>query len=94
MVNGNRKDQLFPDNTKKSYKKAVIWENETRKKLEQEQATDMDCLTVLQWAEEYLDYVQERFADKTYKEKRAVFTRFLEPLRRKWKSKVYRFNWP
>ncbi len=38
----------------------------------------MDCLTLIDWAEEYLDYAQSNFGDKTYKEKKSVFARFFK----------------
>ena len=72
------KQKLFPDASKKSYRAAVVWENETRKVLEEKSSkTDMDYLSVLNWTEEYLDYVQERFAIKTYQEKRFAFKNLL-----------------
>jgi len=35
----------------------------------------MDCLTIFNWSEEYLDFAKERFAVKTYKEKKFALSR-------------------
>ena len=81
MVSGERRDRLFPDATKETFRKAVLWEKETQKELEETQ-TGMGCLTILNWAGEYLDFAGERFAVKTYKEKKYAFSRlckFFEP---------------
>jgi len=74
MVRGERRDKLFPDATKKSYRNAALWEKETQKKLEKAQIA-MGCFTIFDWAEEYLDFARERFAVKTYKEKKYAFSR-------------------
>ena len=74
VFRGERRDKLFPDATKKMYRKAVLWEKETQKKLEKEQ-TATGYLTILKWAERYLDFAQERFAVKTYKEKKYALSR-------------------
>lgn len=74
MVRGERRDKLFPDATKKSKRKAVLWETETQKELEKTQ-TAMGCLTIFKWAGEYLDFAGERFAVKTYGEKKYTFSR-------------------
>lgn len=81
MVKGERRDKLFPNATKKSKWEAVLWEKETQKEL-QETKTGMGCLKILDWAGEYLDFADERFADKTYREKKYAFSRlckFFEP---------------
>jgi len=72
MVNGQRKDKLFPDNSKEVFREAVLWEKEEKEKLETEQIVT-DCLTLLDWAGEYLDYSQSNFSLKTYKEKKGAF---------------------
>ena len=65
----------------KEYKKAVLWEEETRKKImiQQSQATKIPtaCLMVRQWINVYLNDVQRRYTAKTYQEKRAAFKNFL-----------------
>lgn len=38
----------------------------------------MDCLTILDLAESYLDFAHERFVMKTYKEKKSVFANFFK----------------
>lgn len=72
MVNSQRKDKLFPDNSKETFREAVSWEKEEKDRLEKEQ-TVMDCLTMFDWAEEYLDYAESNFVKKTYKEKKSAF---------------------
>ena len=71
-----RKQRLFPDDSKKSYKSAVLWEKKIKKELEKQ--TDTICLTVLEWAEKYLDDVKRRDVKKTYEEKRVAFVRLLK----------------
>ena len=80
MVKGERRDKLFSDATKKSYRKAVLWEKETQKNLEKIQ-TAMGCLTIFNWAEEYLDFSKERFSAKTYKEKKYAFARLCKSIK-------------
>lgn len=77
VVNGQRKDQLFPDKSKDSFREAVSWEKEVKTKLEQ-QPIVMDCLTMLDWAEDYLDYAESNFSEKTYKEKKSAFARLFK----------------
>lgn len=72
MVKGQRRDRLFPDNSKETYRQAVLWEKKEKERLEQE-LTVTDCLAAIDWAEQYLDYVKNRFVETTYKEKRAAF---------------------
>ena len=75
MVNGQKREHLFPDDSKKSRKSATVWEEETRKILEAEQATPTVSILIEDWMQSYLDDVQDRFASKTYDEKNAAFTR-------------------
>jgi hypothetical protein len=72
MVDGQRMDKLFPDKSKEAFREAVLWEKEGKDRLENEQ-TVMDCLTMFDWAGEYLDYAQSNFVEKTYKEKKSAF---------------------
>jgi len=74
MVKGERRDKLFPDATKKSYREAVLWEKETQKELEKTQ-TAIGYLTIFDWSTHYLDFGRERFAEKTYKEKKYALSR-------------------
>ena len=70
MVNGKTKAKLFPDSSKQSFREAVIWESETRKSLIKELSqTNLVYLTIIEWANEYLEEAQNRFVDKTFKEK-------------------------
>jgi integrase len=41
------------------------------------EATRSDCLTILAWANEYLEYCKSRFAKKTFAEKKAGFKLFV-----------------
>lgn len=77
MVKGRRVEKLFPDNSIDTKRQAVLWEKETKEKLEK-QLIDMDCLTILNWAEEYLDYSKEKHDKKTYNEKKGVFAQFFK----------------
>lgn len=71
--------KLFPDDSKKSHKTAVMWENETRKQLEKELAgTHSVSWQVIDWANGYLEDAQERFAKKTFQEKRSAFSNLLQ----------------
>lgn len=72
------KSKLMPDASRKSYREAVTWEQEQIEQLKAEmEQTATDCLTVLNWSDEYLDYVQKHFVKKTYKEKFGAFERFV-----------------
>lgn len=77
MVNGQRKEKLFPDSSKRSHRNAVIWEKEEKERQKTEQ-TDMDCLTLFNLAETYLDYAESNWAKITYKEKKGAFTRLFK----------------
>jgi len=79
-VNGHRgPTRLFPDDTKKSYKAAVEWEAAAAREVRQQQihaeATATACLTLETWVDDYLDVIMHGYANKTYKEKKAVFER-------------------
>ena len=78
-VEGVTRQKMFPDDLKKSYRKAIIWENETREALEKELSEiPMECLVIDDWTEGYLDDVKDRFVKKTYQEKKSAFVRFAE----------------
>lgn len=77
MVNGTLRQKLFPDDTKKSYREAMAWENDEKIKLEKE-LTVIDSWTIFEWAESYLDDAKKRFVYKTYDEKRRAFTDLLK----------------
>lgn len=77
MVSGVRSSKVFPDESKQSFRDAVTWEAEERKRIEK--GIVMACsLTVFKWAESYLDYSEESFVSDVYKEKRAVMARFVK----------------
>jgi integrase len=59
---------------------AILWEAEQKKILKEQQARQIptDCLTVLGWANEYLNFAKARYAEKTYREKRDGFKRFIK----------------
>lgn len=72
-----RKQKLFPDNSRETYKAALRWEEVTRKELEEEQVVT-GYINAGAWAESYLDIAQSRFVEKTYKEKQSAFKRLFE----------------
>ncbi|MYL85270.1 tyrosine-type recombinase/integrase [Desulfovibrio aerotolerans] len=76
QVHGHRQEQRFPDDTQKSYRAAVQWEEEARKQLKNQQnQTDTVC-NVVEWLTNYLDYSKESQSSKTYEEKQASCKRF------------------
>ena len=78
MVKGTRKDKLFPDSSKDSFRAAAEWEKETKKQLiEQiaEPATPTVSISIETWLQEYLDDAKLRFVKKTYQEKKGAFDR-------------------
>jgi len=74
---GRRIQKLFPDDSKKSQREAILWEEETRKAI-RVGMIDTVYLTVRGWAEGYLDDAKARFVEKTYQEKRSAFKLFLD----------------
>lgn len=76
-VQGQVAQKMFADDSKKSHQAAVLWENETRKRLEMELSqTHSTSLAIGQWCNEYLTEGEERFAKVTFVEKKAAFVRF------------------
>ena len=61
------------------YRKAITWEEEAKKRLETT-PTVTASLTLLDLANQYLDFAQERHTDKTYKEKAKAFKELLKML--------------
>jgi len=59
---------------------AEAWERETKKKLKEE-ATRSALPTVLDWANRYCAYSEQKHARKTFQEKQAVFRKFLSVMR-------------
>jgi integrase len=79
-IPGKRKQRLFQDDSKKSHKKAILWEEKTKKKLleEAEQKAVMVSFNLGIWCDSYLDDVKNRCVKKTYDEKCAAFSRLFE----------------
>jgi integrase len=77
---GTTRQTTFPDATKKSFREAVIWEEETRKELEAlSSKTGSEYLERIgDWANEYLEDVHNRFTAKTFQEKKSAFERFFK----------------
>lgn len=71
--------KLMPDNTKRSYRKAIAWEDQQKELMKQAAArmTATAFLTLKQWSDEYLDYARKHFVKKTYQEKRDAFKRLV-----------------
>ncbi len=75
QVQGVMRQKLFEDNSRKSERAAFLWEEETRKAVAEELAKTLTvCLTVLDWANAYLNQAHTRFSHKTYQEKRKAFS--------------------
>ncbi len=71
--------KLFPDASKKSYRDAIDWENKEREKLRRKlRQTRTDYLTIREWANDYMTFVQTHLSRKTYDEKRSAMKRFVE----------------
>lgn len=76
-VQGQTLQKLFPDESKKSYQAAIIWEKEEKEKLEEKLSRiNSTSLAIGQWSNEYLTEAENRFAGKTFKEKKAAFAVF------------------
>ncbi len=86
MVYGTSKVKWFKDDSKKSQREAIMWEERERKQL-QEQIAEQEkeketpipttsCLSLIEWITQYMDDGKGRWAEKTYQEKRLVYRRF------------------
>jgi integrase len=76
-VQGQTLQKLFPDESKKSYQAAIIWEKEEKEKLEEKLSRiNSASLAIGQWSNEYLTESENRFVGKTFKEKKAAFAIF------------------
>ncbi len=74
-MNGKRKERTF-----KTKKDAIDWESKMRNSQEEwEEQTATTCL--IDWAEAYLDYSQERYVEKTFKEKKSAFKVFFKSVK-------------
>lgn len=70
--NGTVRQKAF-----KLKKEALAWEAEQRALDWSEPIPDIRTVSVLEWADGYLEHAQERFTDKTFVEKRDAFRRVL-----------------
>jgi len=68
--NGVKKKKVFQTKTE-----ALNWESAQRQEKKQ-RAEKIGTISLLSWAETYLDYVQVRFTKVTYEEKQRVFKNF------------------
>jgi integrase len=78
-VKGVRDDKLFPDDSKDSFREAVLWEKTRKKELRAlNSLQNMEFISIEFWILEYLDEVQLRFTQVTYKEKKSAFDRLVK----------------
>lgn len=81
-LHGDRREKLFPDATKRSYRAAVAWEEIQEKEMKTPSTSSHDhapaCSTLGEWAVQYLAYAERKYTTKTFDEKRRVFRRFFE----------------
>jgi FKBP-type peptidyl-prolyl cis-trans isomerase (trigger factor) len=76
-VQGQTVQKMYPDESKKSYQAALIWEKEAKKELERKLSlTNTASLAIGTWSNEYLTEGENRFAKDTFQEKKAAFARF------------------
>jgi len=69
--------KMYPDESKKSYQAALIWEKEAKKELERSLSQiNTVSLAIGTWSNEYLTEGENRFAKDTFQEKKAAFARF------------------
>lgn len=71
-----QKDGIIKQKLCDTRNEALDWE--ARQRGHAPNQTPMACLTVLEWANRYLDYCHNRFAAKTYLEKRLTFKNLLQ----------------
>lgn len=80
-VKGKSKKKWFPDDSKDSFRKAAVWEDEQKEamgvELVESQTPTVYCPTVHSWLTKYLSYVAPRVAKKTYDEKKGAARKFL-----------------
>ena len=87
-VQGVTKQKLYPDDSRKSEKEALVWEKEQRKEIIEELKTiHLDCLTVHKWATEYLAYSENHFVSKVFREKRLIFKRLIKKIGSEYPAK-------
>jgi len=82
MVQGNVRQKVFPDDSKDSYRAAVLWEAQAKETLKNpNQKTDTASWMVMNWLNDYLDFAESRLTKKTYMEKKGTFNRLLSHIR-------------
>ncbi len=76
-VRGHTLQKMYPDESKKSYQAALIWEREAKRELERKLSrTSTASLAMGTWSNEYLTEAENRFAKVTFDEKKSAFARF------------------
>lgn len=79
IVNGKRTEKRFKDDSQKSYRAAVQWEETTRKQFKSPKTkTATASPTCLEWLNAYLDYSKETKSPKTFAEKLRTAERFIK----------------
>lgn len=79
MVQGRSKEKLFPDDSKKSYRNAVTWEEKQREKITEEIRKEKKKIPtasspiLLEWSNAYLSDAENRVSKKTFDEKKSAF---------------------
>ena len=96
MVNKVRKQKIFPA-TRKGQREAVLWEEAQKETIREEVEKEADAekkttrsalLEILDWANAYLAYSQNRFSPKTFQEKKAAFKLLIERLGDEFPAKL------
>ncbi len=86
QVNGIRKEKIFPDTSQRSWREAVVWEEQMRKMLQNQQVqtvksniqTGIASLKILTLFNSWLDFVLESNSPRTYEEKSAAARRLIK----------------
>lgn len=78
QVNGEKRTKWF-GSSREDMKKAILWEESTKKELLRQLRTDaVRGITLAEWHDAYLDYVHSFMSRKTYDEKFFVLDRFVD----------------
>lgn len=80
QVNGTVRTKMFPDDSRRSEKAAIAWEDKTRAELlaKANETPSVSFVTPLEWATKYLEHSQKVHAPKVFEEKRRIFARLLQ----------------
>ncbi|MFP4572916.1 MAG: tyrosine-type recombinase/integrase [Desulfobacterales bacterium] len=73
-----RKEGLRQEKTFDTKKEAIDWETKMRKKPADEWVEKTNTVCLNDWAQQYLDYAEAKFSEKTYKEKQTMFKLFFK----------------